>query len=234
VETVYYGDVRKEWDKDCRVGQEWVHAFPRDVIARTNFSSCLERLGSHDEQLVQSREAVRLLPSEPTLMHLLIAAIDAQRIDEAKETYDELISRGMDSLRLLHLYHALLAFLQNDKPEMQKEWAWASQDPVRGRWVLFIEAKIESFYGRSREARKEIAGSGGKVLVLAVLPRPARHEMHIGADVEFRGHPLAGGGSQEIIRVQQQHVGGAGETNAVIPRVRDAEVCGPDDARSGA
>ena len=152
VETLYYGDVRREWDKDCRVGEEWVQAFPRDAIARTNFSACLERLGRHDEDLVQSREAVRLLPSEPTLMHLLLAALDAQRIDEAKETYDELISRGMNSLRLLHLHHVLLAFLQNDKSEMQKEWAWASQDPARGRWVLFTESKIESFYGRSREA----------------------------------------------------------------------------------
>jgi serine/threonine protein kinase len=152
VETLYYGDVRKEWDKECRVGQEWVQAFPRDVIARTNVSSCLGRLGSHDEQLVQSREAVRLLPSEPTLAHLLVAEIYAQRIDEAKETYDELISRGMDSLRGLHTYHALLAFLQNDKSGMQKEWAWASQDPVQGRWVLFTKARIESFYGRSRGA----------------------------------------------------------------------------------
>jgi eukaryotic-like serine/threonine-protein kinase len=152
VETLYYGDIRREWDKACRIGREWVQAFPRDVIARTNFSSCLERLGSQDEQLVQSREAVRLLPSEPTLVHLLVAEIYAQRIDEAKETYDELISRGMGSLRGLHSYHALLAFLQNDKSGMQKEWAWASQDPVRGRWVLFTKARVESFYGRSRGA----------------------------------------------------------------------------------
>src|SRR5262249_6547267 len=29
VETLYYGDGRNEWDKDCRVSQEWVQAFPR-------------------------------------------------------------------------------------------------------------------------------------------------------------------------------------------------------------
>jgi serine/threonine protein kinase/DNA-binding winged helix-turn-helix (wHTH) protein len=150
VETLYYGG-RNEWDKSCRVGQEWIQAFPRDVIARTNGSSCLERLGSHDERLVQAREAVRLLPSEPTLMHLLIAALYAQRFDEAKETYDELITRGMDSVPL-HLQHARLAFLQNDKSGMAKEWAWASQDPVRGRFVLYRESMAEGFYGRSRNA----------------------------------------------------------------------------------
>jgi eukaryotic-like serine/threonine-protein kinase len=150
VETVYYGD-RQEWDKQCSVAQQWVQAFPRDVVARINFSSCLEYLGRHDEELVQSREAVRLLPSAPTLVHLMSAAIYAQRLDEARETYDEAISRGLDSPRL-HLYHALLAFLQNDTSGIQKEWAWAAQDPVRGRFVLYRESRAEGFYGRSRNA----------------------------------------------------------------------------------
>jgi eukaryotic-like serine/threonine-protein kinase len=153
VETAYYGTARKEWDKACRVGQEWAQAYPRDVIARINFSFCLANLGRHDEQLVQAREAARLLPSAPTLIRLLVAAMSAQRIDEARVTYDEAISRGMDSPGLHH-YHAELAFLQNDKSEMQKEWAWASQDPVRGRFVLYRESEAKGFYGCSRKAHR--------------------------------------------------------------------------------
>ena len=116
--------------------------FPRDVIGRINFSACLERLGRLDERLAQAREAVRLLPSAPTLMHLLGAAINAQRLDEARETYDEAISRGIDSRRL-HSVHAQLAFLRNDKSGMDKEWAWASQDPVHGRFVLFLNRRSQ-------------------------------------------------------------------------------------------
>jgi DNA-binding winged helix-turn-helix (wHTH) protein/tetratricopeptide (TPR) repeat protein len=153
VETLYYGDGRHELDKACQVAQEWVQAFSRDVIARINFSACLEDLGRHDEGLVQSREAARLLPSAPTLTHLLLSAIYAQRIDEARATHDEAISRGFDSPRL-HLYHAHLAFLQNDKSGMQKEWTWASQDPARGRFVLYRESRTEGFYGRSRNAHR--------------------------------------------------------------------------------
>ncbi len=37
---------------------------------------------------------------------------------------------------------------------MQQEWAWASQDPVRGRFVLNQESEAEGFYGRSRKARR--------------------------------------------------------------------------------
>ena len=152
VETLYYGD-RNEWDKECRIGQEWVQAFPRDVIARINFSSCLQYLGRHDEELVQARAAARLLPSSPTLLHLLAAAIFAQRFDEAREAYDDAVSRGFESPGL-HTPHALLAFLENEKSGMQKEWAWASQDSVRGRWVLYQESKVEGFYGRSRNAHR--------------------------------------------------------------------------------
>ena len=153
VETLYYGDARDELDKDCPVAQEWVQAFPRDVVARINFSACLKNLGRHDEELVQARAAARLLPSEPTLTHLLSAAIYAQRIDEAREAYGEAISRGLDS-PLLHLFHAQLAFLQNDKSGMQKEWAWALQDPVQGRFVLYRESVVEGFYGRSRYSHR--------------------------------------------------------------------------------
>src|SRR4029077_19875181 len=47
-----------------------------------------------------------------------------------------------------------LAFLRNDKSGMQKEWAWASQDPVGGYFVLYQESKTEGFYGRSRNAHR--------------------------------------------------------------------------------
>ena len=153
VETLYYGDGRQEWDKECGVAQEWVQTFPRDVIARINFSTCLEYLGRNDEELAQAREAARLFSSAPTLIHLLTAAIHAQRIDEARATYDEAISRGFDFPEL-HLLQAQLAFLQNDKSGMQKEWAWAAQDPVRGRLVLYRESRIEAFYGHSRNAHR--------------------------------------------------------------------------------
>jgi serine/threonine protein kinase len=152
VETEYYAS-RHEGDKECAVSQKWVDTFPRDVIARINFSGCLESMGRVDERLVQAREAVRLLPSGPTLMHLLIATIYANRLDDARETYDEAISRGMHSDQL-HSAHALLAFLQNDKSGMQEEWAWASQDPVRGRSVLYFKSNIDGFYGRSRDAHR--------------------------------------------------------------------------------
>jgi eukaryotic-like serine/threonine-protein kinase len=162
METVYYG-AREERDKECSVAQQWVQAFPRDVFARTNLASVLGSLGQHDEGLGQAREAARLFPGAATLIKLMGAAIFAQRIDEAREVYDEVISRELDSPRL-HMLHAQLAFLQNDKSGMQKEWDWAAQDPVRGRFVLYRESRAEDFHGRSRNAHRLLQRNVGYIM----------------------------------------------------------------------
>jgi tetratricopeptide (TPR) repeat protein len=175
VETLYYGAARHQSDKTCPVAQQWVQAFPRDLIARINFSACLGSLGRHDEELVQAREATRLRPSAPTLTNLVAAAIYAQRIDEAREAYDEAVSRGLDSPRL-HLFHAQLAFLQNDKSETQKERDWAFQDPVRGRFVLYLESRAEGFYGRSRNAHRLAQMAVDSSMKAGILPDAAGFE----------------------------------------------------------
>jgi len=153
VETQYYGSAHQRWDKELSIAQTWVQAFPHDIIARTNLRTSLTSLGRQNEALVQAREAARLLPSEPTLTNLLRTAIYAQQLGEARETYDEAKSLGFESLAL-HSLHALLAFLQNDESGMQQEWAWASQDPLRGRFVLHLKSNTEVFYGHSRAAHR--------------------------------------------------------------------------------
>jgi serine/threonine protein kinase len=153
VETQYYGDAHQQWDKELPIAEEWVQLFPRDIIARTNLRASLASLGRQNEALVQAREAARLLQSEPTLAGLIWSAIRAQQLDEAREAYEEAKSLGFESLTL-HRLHALLAFLQNDKSGMQQEWAWASQDPVRGRFALYIKSNYEVFHGRSRAAHR--------------------------------------------------------------------------------
>src|SRR5260370_29635467 len=37
---------------------------------------------------------------------------------------------------------------------MQQECAWASQDPLRGRFVLHLKSNTEVFYGHSRAAHR--------------------------------------------------------------------------------
>src|SRR5260370_9031898 len=59
---------------------------------------------------------------------------------------------------------------------MQKEWAWASQDPVRGRFVLYRESEAEGFYGRSRKAHRLAQVDVDSSMKAGLLADPAGFE----------------------------------------------------------
>ena len=153
VETQYYGDATGQYDEECRVTEQWVQIFPRDVIARINFQNCLRALGRPEERLVQAREAARLLPSSPTYLHLLAAAIYAERLNEAEAIYAKTMERKFDNPST-HFFHAILAFLKGDQPAMQQEWSWATQYPNSGAGILHLEEKFAAYGGRIRESRR--------------------------------------------------------------------------------
>jgi len=153
VETAYYGNAEGEWDKALPIAEQWVHAFPHDVIARYNLKANLESLGRPEESLVQAREAARLLPSVWMFRGLLQSAIAAGRLDETRATYEQVKSLHFDDSEA-HAFRALLAFLQNDPSAMQAEWAWAAQNPAVAGPVIFREARVQAYHGRFRESHR--------------------------------------------------------------------------------
>jgi len=153
VETAYYGNAEGEWDKALPIAEQWVHAFPHDVIARYNLKATLESLGRPEESLVQAREAARLLPSVWMFRGLLQSAIAAGRLDETRATYEQVKSLHFDDSEA-HAFRALLAFLQNDPSAMQAEWAWAAQNPAVAGPVIFREARVQAYHGRFRESHR--------------------------------------------------------------------------------
>ena len=153
VETVYYDYAEGEWEKALPLTEQWVHAFPHDVIARNNLKTALGALGRPEESLVQAREAARLLPSVWMFRGLLGSAIAAGRLDETRATYEQVKSLRFDD-SYTHSFGALLAFLQNDPSAMQAEWAWAAQNPAVAGPVIFREARVQAYHGRFRESHR--------------------------------------------------------------------------------
>jgi tetratricopeptide (TPR) repeat protein len=140
-------------DKALPINEQWVHTFPHDVIARNNLKTTLGYLGRPEESLVQAREAARLLPSVWMFRWLLASAIAAGRLDETRATYEQVKSLHFDDSDA-HASRALLAFLQNDPPAMQAEWAWAAQNPAGAGPVIFREARVQAYHGRFRESHR--------------------------------------------------------------------------------
>jgi eukaryotic-like serine/threonine-protein kinase len=149
VETLYYDLGTGELEKAYPIHEQWVQTFPLDPRAHINFSFFLQELGQYERAVIESRESVRLLPSVATYANLVTTTILANRLDEAKAAYDEAEARGiMDSS--LHSLRHLVAFLQQDKPAMKEQLAWATAHPDLGSPVFKGEANAQEYYGRFR------------------------------------------------------------------------------------
>jgi hypothetical protein len=82
----------------------------------------------------------------------MYSAILADRLDEAKDAYDEAKARGFDTVPM-HRLRVRLALLQNDDDAMQEQWSWAIGKPVADQQMLYYRAEVERFYGHYRVAR---------------------------------------------------------------------------------
>jgi len=151
VEDLYYDGVTGEQEKAYPVLLQWVQTFPRDVIGHNNFAKCLALLGQPNRAADEARETARLLPTPWSYRGWMYASIAADRLEEAKATFEEAQARKFDGPDFRE-DRVLLAFLQKDKPAMKEQWSWAAGKPIVDRF-LFGRSRIEVYYGHFREAR---------------------------------------------------------------------------------
>jgi hypothetical protein len=150
-EAGYYDLVTGEQERAYPVLLQWVQTYPRDVIGHNNFAKCLALLGQPGRAADERREAARLLPSSYSYSASMSFSIRADRLEEAKATFDEAQARKFDTPDLRE-DRVLLAFLQKDEPAMQEQWSWAAGKPNAGVF-LFGRSRVEAYYGHFREAR---------------------------------------------------------------------------------
>src|SRR5260370_426786 len=155
-EELYYDVVTGEREKVCAVVSQWVQTFSDDFIAHNNLAKCLLQLGQPDRSLAEAREAARLLPSPWSYNLLIFGNILTDRLDEAKDIFDEAAARKFD-VPPMHGTRAFLAFLQKDEPAMQEQWNWAAGNvgqPAAESLLLYAKPGVKTYYGHFHEARR--------------------------------------------------------------------------------
>ena len=150
-EQAYYDRVTGELEKAHAVLTRWVQTYPRDSAARSNLARCLSLLGQLDRAADEARAAVRLAPYASNYAYSMGYSILADRLGEAKATFDEAAAHGFESAELLDS-RLRLAFLQNDEPAMQELRARAEGKQGSAE-LLFGTAWIEASHGRFRSCR---------------------------------------------------------------------------------
>jgi serine/threonine protein kinase len=148
----YYLNVTGELEKAAQTFELWAHAYPRDFFPHTGLALIHEYLGQYEKTSAEEFEAIRLYPDNPNdYSNLMESYIALNRLDEAKTTYGQAISRNLDDV-FLHDDLYAVAFLQGDVEEMKRQTAWASDKPGAEDILLSAESDTEAFHGRLGKA----------------------------------------------------------------------------------
>ena len=145
IEEHYYS-VTGDLSKGYSTLTQWVRLFPDDFVGHNSFASCLGMLGQQDRSLAESRETARLFPSPRSYSDVILRDILTDRYKEAKAMLNDADAHKFDSPDL-HDDRMVLAFLQHDQPEMQKQWNWAAEKPEVRYRLIYVRGLAELFSG---------------------------------------------------------------------------------------
>jgi tetratricopeptide (TPR) repeat protein len=153
ISAVYFGQVTGELEKSNEQCQLWIQEYPRDFIAYGTLGSNYAELGDFRKAEAETRESLRLDPNGLIYANESQDYIALERLDEAKASIDEAVSRKIDHPDL-HWDMYMLAFLRGDAAEMQHQLAWATGTAGVEDLFLSTHSDTETDYGRIRNARE--------------------------------------------------------------------------------
>jgi DNA-binding winged helix-turn-helix (wHTH) protein len=158
--TYYYNFVlgdRMKALQNCRL---WVDSYPRDLPPRICLFFDNEMIGRIENSLSEGQQCVATHPdAAPCYADLIVNYAALNRLDDAKATYREAISRGLENSEL-HFNRYGVAFLEGDTAEMDRQLA--SDRLGSDNTMLRGQANTEAYYGRfakARELTRQVADS---------------------------------------------------------------------------
>jgi len=154
IESHYHELVTGDEEMAAQVYGLWKHIYPRDMIPYGNLGGIYSSLGRHQEALEQYRAALDVEPSHIlNYANLAVEYLLLGRTDDCKAMLDQVAARKVGNFAVIRVAY-LLAFLQGDFSEMQRQQeAGINQPEVEGD-LLALQADTEAFYGRLTKARE--------------------------------------------------------------------------------
>ena len=150
----YYSDVTGELERSIDTLELWKRTYPHDGVPHNLLALVYSLLGQFDKDVEESREAIRLDPSEAVNYgNLATAFVRLNRFDEAKEVISQALAQKHE-VGFGTLY--AIAFIQGDVPAMKRQVDWATGRPneyAAESW----QAEAAAFSGQLRKA-KEFSG----------------------------------------------------------------------------
>jgi serine/threonine protein kinase/tetratricopeptide (TPR) repeat protein len=149
----YYETISGDIQKSRQLYELWKQTYPRDPTPYVNLAVQDESTGHFDDCVTETREAIRLDPSNGFgYLNLQFCYLALNRLDEAQATYDQAAAHKMDGVSFrIGLY--LADFLRRDTEGMKRQLAWGAGTADEAS-MLGAQSFTESYFGRMQKSRQ--------------------------------------------------------------------------------
>jgi len=153
VTALYYVGVTGELEKANQTCELWARAYPRDEMPHQVIALNDEYLGRYEKAISENLDAIRLNPDVAvTYSNLMEVYTPLNRLEEAKAAYRKAVDRGLDNA-FLHADLYVVAFLENNPAEMQRQIGLATSLPGGEDWLLSQQSDTWAYSGQLTKAR---------------------------------------------------------------------------------
>src|SRR6266481_3016807 len=127
--------------------------YPREPSFRGGLGLIYMALGQYESALKEHQEALRLLPYDGVAFRFVaFTYLLLDRVEDAAATAREARAKGLDSALGPTVY--LIAFYQNDAPEMARQVVAAAGKTGEEDLLLALNADTAAYFGHLRRARE--------------------------------------------------------------------------------
>jgi tetratricopeptide (TPR) repeat protein len=153
IAALYYTYVTGELDQAIQTYELWIKSYPQDEVPPGNLGAIYSGLGQYDKSLAETQESLRLEPNDVVSYgNLAESYVALNHPTDAKKMIEQAEERKLDG-DILHWAAYLLAFLQGDTAQMERQVAWAAGKPGSEDLLLSFQSDTEAYYGRLVKAR---------------------------------------------------------------------------------
>ena len=154
ITALYHIAISGDLEKANQTCELWARAYPRDEIPHLLIGLNYEYLGRYEQAISEDLKAIELNPDYAvTYSNLMEVYTPLNRLEESKATYRKALERKLDG-PFLHADKYVVAFLENDAAEIQRQIDLATSIPGAEDWLLSQQSDTWAYSGQLTKARE--------------------------------------------------------------------------------
>ena len=192
ITTLYYRDVTGNLEKEVETLRLWAQVYPHDRDAHGLLSGFASQgLGQYDQAIGEGNLALTIDPDfAVAYVNIAFSQLYLNRVAEATKTVDHAFQQKFESPEL-HLLQYQLAFLHDDKVDMDRAVAEAQGKSGVQDWMWHAEALVAARSGKLQLARSLARQAMEEAQQAGDSERAATYEAALAASEALLGNDAA-------------------------------------------